>query len=248
MNIEERIASIITSAPSDIGILITDKNGNITLSHNEKKRFRSASVIKTFVLSFYIDEYRFPDEIIKFDSSSYVDFSVVKELCITEMTIKELLTVMIASSDNTATNALINKAGPDLINAYIQNKLRLTDTAVRRYMMDFSAIVKGYDNYTSAFDTVTLLKRLAENPVAMKILAMQKERNGLMRYIYGGVDFFGKSGQLDDVYNDSGIIQSEKNTVFAAVLTNNIPHTTAATLCGLCGLLATGNTSITLPG
>jgi hypothetical protein len=89
-----------------------------------------------------------------------------------------------------------------------------------------------------------LLKRLAQNRTALEILRKQKCVDRLMRYIYSGAEFYGKSGEIPDVYNDAGILKAKKETAFAAVLTNHVNANTAAVLCGLCGLLAVGSEDV----
>ena len=182
MNIRDRIQSIIETNPSDIGVLI-NSGDTIIFAYNEKKPLRSASIIKLFVLSYYIDKNIPMDMKIKTDKSAYTHFSVISELGIREATIYELLLLMISSSDNTAANILSSLAGLDKINDYISSTLGLTETCMNRLMLDFEAALRGYDNFTTAADTVFILNRLSKNPAAMDILKRQKDLSGLMRYI-----------------------------------------------------------------
>ncbi|HAN21879.1 MAG: hypothetical protein A2Y15_06265 [Clostridiales bacterium GWF2_36_10] len=238
MDIIKNINSIIDSTPDNIGILITNDKGEILLSHNQNKRFYSASVIKLFVMAYFFDSHFPLEQNISFGKEVYIDYSVITELGLTELTVKELILFMIASSDNTATNILVSIAGLNSINTYIKNSLCLNETIMQRYMLDFNARVKGFDNFTSAADVVSVLKHFFKNPIAMNILEKQKDSTGLMRYIFENVRFYGKSGELDNARNDTGILVSNNGISYAAVLTNNINQTSAENLCGLCGLLA----------
>lgn len=237
MNTNLKIKTIIDTAPSGIGIFIVDEN-TVLLSHNKQRPFRSASIIKLFILSYYLDKNINLDDMIRIKKSQYTEYSSIKELSLTKATLKELLLLMIASSDNTATNVLASLAGLDHINDYIRNTLCLSNTSMNRLMLDFGAIQKGSDNYTSAADVVFILNHLSKHQTALEIMGKQKDTFGLMRYIYNDTDFFGKSGELDDVRNDSGILKTKNKVTVVAILTNGINKQIAEELCGLCGLLA----------
>ncbi len=243
MNIKERIDEILKNNPS-CGILVTTEDGNIKYVYNNDKAFPSASVIKLYIMSYYLDKKLPLHEKIPYEKSCFVDYSIIKELDLSGLTLYELLAHMIVHSDNTATNILIDHAGMEAINGYIQNTLHAKNTALQRHMLDYEAAKNGKDNYTCAEDTVMLLKRLAQNRTALEILRKQKCVDRLMRYIYSGAEFYGKSGEIPDVYNDAGILKAKKDTAFAAVLTNHVNANTAAVLCGLCGLLAVGSEDV----
>jgi beta-lactamase class A len=243
MNIKERINEIVEKNPS-CGILVIGNDGKVQLEHNSEKAFSSASVIKLYILSYYLDKKVPLDKKIPYDKSCYMNGSIIKELDLSDLTLYELLTHMIAHSDNTATNILIDYAGRVKINNYIQDTLCVKNTALQRHMLDFDSISCGIDNYTCADDTVMLLQRLSQNPEALDILGKQKCVNRLMRYIYSGVKFYGKAGEIPSVFNDVGILKTGKETAFAAVLTNNINSDISVVLCGLCGLLAVGSDNV----
>lgn len=240
MNVKEKISEIIKSNPS-CGVLITAGDGCIQYAYNSEKAFPSASVIKLYIMSYYLDKKVPLDTKIPYDKSCFLDYSIIKELELTDLTLYELLTHMIAHSDNSATNILIDHAGMDAVNGYIQNTLHAKNTALQRHMLDYEAAKRGKDNVTCADDTIMVLKRLSQFPTAMEILRKQKCVDRLMRYIYSGVAFYGKAGEIPHVFNDAGILKTKKETAFAAVLTNHVNFNTAAVLCGLCGLLAVGS-------
>ena len=67
----------------------------------------------------------------------------------TELTLADLDILMLAVSDNAATNALMDVVGLDRVNA-LGERLGLVRTAVRRPMMDVEAAERGEDNTTCA--------------------------------------------------------------------------------------------------
>ena len=68
--------------------------------------------------------------------------------------------LMLAVSDNDATNIVAGFVGFDRVND-LAAELGLRQTAMRRLMMDFEAVAAGRENHTSAADLATLLEELA---------------------------------------------------------------------------------------
>jgi hypothetical protein len=77
----------------------------------------------------------------------------------TALTVADLNVLMLALSDNAATNALIDVVGLDRVNQ-LAARLGLERTAVRRSMMDVEAAERGDDNVTCAGDMATLMAAL----------------------------------------------------------------------------------------
>ncbi|MBO7162012.1 MAG: serine hydrolase, partial [Clostridia bacterium] len=82
--------------------------GEIIAEHNSKISFPSASVIKLFILSYFAGK---EDTVIPVSRKDMVGTSIISELKLKSVTLKDALTFMISFSDNTATNLLINLAG-----------------------------------------------------------------------------------------------------------------------------------------
>ena len=223
---------------SQTGVFVKDmKTEEIIVSHNADVAFPSASVIKLFILSYFAEK---EDFLIPVSRKDMVGTSIITELKLSEVTMREALTYMICFSDNTATNLLINAAGMDNINAHIK-ELGCKSTVLARKMMDFKTREMGIDNYTSAEDCYIVMKRLFDMPYAREMLAVQKCRERLDRYIFGKVKAYTKPGDLSDVYNDVGVLVTpEGKTVFAAVFTHGLEKGKAKRLCGKTGLIACG--------
>ena len=242
--IKEKLDTAIKG--KNIGILVENENG-IIYSFNETKKFRSASVIKLFILSYFTQYYKSFDEVVKIPAKARIDGSIITELEIEECSIYDLLLLMTASSCNTATNVLIDIVGFDTLEHYIY-ECGAFDTTLKRHMMDFEAAKNGYDNITTPVDVVKILKIIEINKMAMEILGQQKNVKRLMRYLYGSdFKFFGKSGELDDVFNDCGIINFRTGKSYCAVMTENMNRDEAAAICGITGLIAVGAESFVYP-
>src|SRR5437879_8271870 len=64
---------------------------------------------------------------------------------VSRVTLRDLATMMVAVSDNSATNVLIDRVGMENVNAMLDS-LGLTHTRLRRKMMDLEAARQGREN------------------------------------------------------------------------------------------------------
>lgn len=142
------------------------------------------------------------------------------------LTWRDLVALMLAVSDNTATNLLIDRLGMDAVNLTAQ-ALGLSATVLQRKMMDFAARAAGRDNFTSAADTARLLTFLVlpslgpglNSPDAganrlisaaacrslMDILEKQ-QFNHKLPALLPGVRCAHKTGELPGLEHDAGVI------------------------------------------
>ena len=221
---------------SQNAVFVKDMNtGEVLVNHNTDVPFPSASVIKLFILSYFADK---EDVTLPITRKDMVGTSIISELKLKSVTMKDALTFMISFSDNTATNLLINLAGMEEINKHIK-EIGCKNTVLARKMMDFKAREEGRENYTSLADCYTVMEILSKNEEAMEMLSTQKCLERLGRYIYRNVKMYTKPGDLGDVYNDVGIlITPDGSKMFAGVLCHKYDKSLAKRLCGKTGLVA----------
>ncbi|MEH7306027.1 serine hydrolase [Neobacillus drentensis] len=201
---------------------------------NNEGQFQSASLIKVPIL---IEGFR-QSEIGKLNVdqlvsiTNHVGGSGVLQLFSREakLTMKDLLTLMITVSDNTATNMLIDRLGMEAINSSFE-KMGLQHTALNRKMMDFEAIKKGLDNITSPMDMLTCLKVIHEGSylteesraAVLKIVSYQQFQDripGMMDL--DKVFVANKTGSLLHVEHDCAVITHKGKTAYAAVLMTDL--------------------------
>lgn len=163
---------------------------------------------------------------------------IIKDLeNIQNLTILELLTFMIIYSDNTATNILIDLIGFDCINENAKI-LNLKNTSLNRKMMDFEKINNGIDNFTSASDLAIILEYIyyySDNyfrNIMIDILKNQKIKGGLDLHLPKDLIIGHKTGDLDHLEHDVGIVFLENNNYIICVLTKNIINLDAKKLIG----------------
>jgi beta-lactamase class A len=131
------------------------------------------------------------------------------------LTIKQLANEMIRTSDNTATNILIHRLGMDKINQFLARH-NCPKTSLQRKMMDFEAIKQGRQNYANVLEINHLLLNLLNQKIlnprlsqkAIAILKKCEDKVTLPRYLPKSIKIAHKTGVLDYVRGDAGIVFS----------------------------------------
>ncbi len=212
--------------------LLTEKQG---FSIGGKNELPSASLIKLLVLVELCEEVRrgranLKEAISILGPAITGGDGIIKELKIGHtFTLEELATLMIIVSDNEAANQLIDRLGMKAINERAK-KLGLAQTHLGRLMMADASGEKERDNWTSADDTVHLLRVICEtaktgSPLGrwmISLLARQQQEGGLRRNLSDFVQVAHKCGNLAGVEHDAGIFFG-KRPYLLAVLTTEQP-------------------------
>jgi beta-lactamase class A len=144
---------------------------------------------------------------------------------ITRITNHDLATMMVAVSDNSAANVLIDRVGMANVNA-LMDSLGLTHTRLRRKMMDVKAAGEGRENVSTPGEMLTLLEQIYRGKVLnqemtadfLKMLSTHKE-SFLRRDLSDGLEIADKPGELEGVRNDSGIVFAQNRPYIICVMT-----------------------------
>lgn len=144
---------------------------------------------------------------------------------VTRITNRDLATMMVAVSDNAATNVLIDRVGMDNVNALLA-QLGLTQTRLRRHMMDVKAAQEGRENTATPRELVTLLDALYHDQVLGKattddfftMLSTHKD-SYIPRLLPANLRIADKPGDLDAVRNDAGVVFVPGRPFAIAVMT-----------------------------
>jgi beta-lactamase class A len=144
---------------------------------------------------------------------------------VTQITLRDLATMMVAVSDNSATNVLIDRVGMDNVNAFLSAQ-GLRDTRLRRKMMDLKAAGEGRENVSTPNEMATLLQALYQGKILnkemtadfFKVLATHKD-SWIPRNLPDDLKIADKPGALEGVRNDSGVIFVEKRPYILCVMT-----------------------------
>lgn len=144
---------------------------------------------------------------------------------VTRITLRDLATMMVAVSDNSATNVLIDRVGMENVNAFLDS-LSLTHTRLRRKMMDLKAATEGRENVSTPAEMMALLEALYRGRVLnkemtddfFKVLSTHKD-SWIPRDLPDDLKIANKPGALEGVRNDSGVIFVEKRPYILCVMT-----------------------------
>lgn len=229
-----RINHIIKNSSVDIAVLVKDlKEDKVIFKYNEDKKYVSASIIKVPIMIEALSRVDLGeinlDDKFNIGDDNKVDFSVITEQDLKECTFEELIEWMIISSDNTATNVLIDILGLENINDRIK-KLNMKNTLLERKMMDFKAIEYGRNNYTSLNDMLIAMEGLYRGVLissemslkAIDILKNQRDNFMLKRYIRDNVTLANKTGELDKLNNDVGIFYTKNHNYFIGIFVHDV--------------------------
>lgn len=143
-----------------------------------------------------------------------------------ELSVLELLRLMITESNNTATNIIIDRLGMETINRYMARH-GYVDSILQRKMMDFDAADAGRENYTSARDLGTFFVRLYHHQcvsaiydgIMIEILKAQTDDEALPAAL-PNYAIAHKTGELAGAYHDGGILYGEQEWVLV-ILTDD---------------------------
>ena len=205
-------------------------DGSWSVDVNGDKPFVSASIIKLAILGTLLDQTQ--SGVLSLDDSATVGPSdIVGGTGVIQAsgaggsyTYRQLAAYMIQDSDNIATNLIIDAVGMPAVNEYA-SEISLTQTVLNRRMMDFAA---GDENYTSANDVAHILQLIYQGKLvspdasefALDLLKGQHDDAGLLEGLPAGSVFAHKTGTLDGVFNDGGIVL-DRNPYVMVVLSGD---------------------------
>jgi len=230
--LQDEIRSVDNGLDGVMGLAIKDLTSGETLFIHGDEIMPQASSIKIAVLgNLYLqaqqgklkltEEYVVRQE----DLVSGSDILLGLTPGVTRLTLRDLATMMIAVSDNSATNVLIRRVGMENVNAMLDN-LGLHATRLRRQMMDLKAAGEGRENVSTPREMMTLLETLYRGKLLnkemtadfIKMLSTHKE-SSLLQGLPDDVAAASKPGELEAVRNDSGIVLLKGRPYILCVMT-----------------------------
>jgi beta-lactamase class A len=127
------------------------------------------------------------------------------------LTWRELMNAMIESSDNTAANKCIERAGMEGVNRMMDG-LGLRHTRRRRRMTDSAAVARGEENVSTPEEMARLVEMIYRGKVVDK--AAGKDIIGMMKTVSGGmreglpldIETASKTGELPGARGETGIV------------------------------------------
>ena len=195
---------------------------------------RSASMIKVFIMAAVMEQVRDGaidiDETLILKSSDKVGGAGILGgyPSGTELSLREVMKLMITHSDNTATNMVIDRIGMSAINDYIKRE-GYGDTILQRKMMDYDAINAGRENYSSVKDLGDIFLKIYNHEcvnskydeIMIDFLKAQTDDECFPAAVPDKVVAH-KTGALVGLFDDGGIIYGgNSHDVILVIMTEN---------------------------
>src|SRR5438876_253246 len=162
--LETEVREIDARLDAVMGVAIEDLSNGGTLFLNPDEIFPQASSIKIAVLAELYHQHQEGklklDDLYTVNTADLVaDSNIMGGLTpgVTRITNRGLATMMIAVSDNSATNVLIDRIGMENVNALLDS-LGLSHTRLRRQMMDLKAAGEGREKISTPAGLVAVLE------------------------------------------------------------------------------------------
>jgi beta-lactamase class A len=226
------IRAISDSVDGLVGVAIKDLSTGYTYYLNENEVFPTASSIKITILlevlkqaeegKLKLDEFIDLRPEVKVGGGPILAFLGNPSL---RLSIKDLCILMVVLSDNTATNILIDRVGLEAVNRRLTS-LGLTQTRLRRKMMDLKAAEEGRENISTPLEMTSLLEKIWKGNVLspalrqeyFNILALPKN-SPLQQSVPEGIAVADKPGELEAVRCDLGLVFLKKHPYLIGVMT-----------------------------
>jgi beta-lactamase class A len=217
-----------------VGMAIKDIQTGDSFSMNGGRSFNPASVIKIPVM---IEAYNqmeqgrisFNTELTleqhnKLPGAGSIQFFRNKS----PFTVGRLIELMITDSDNTATAMLIEKLGMYRINATMK-KVGMRKTVLRDWTMLNK--LPGRHNVTSPEDMLMVMEKMYQGRLISKsaseamLATMKRQRHkwGIARFLPPTTVIANKTGSLDFVRNDVGIIWQNDKPYIVSIFAEHLP-------------------------
>jgi beta-lactamase class A len=226
-----------------LGIAILDLNSGQTLLVRPDEVFPQASSIKIAVLAELYHQAQqaahgasgkaaLKDRYVVRAADIVPDSSILGGLTpgVSSLTNHDLATIMVAVSDNSATNVLIDRVGMDNV-VRLTDSLGLPHTQLRRKMMDLQAAAQGRENISTPREMMILLEQIYRGKVIeapllddfFNVLATHKD-SWIPRDLPAELKIANKPGELEGVRNDSGIVFVKNRPYVICVMTTYLAN------------------------
>lgn len=213
------------------GVCVRDLTSGFEVSVNGSDPFPTASTIKMHILAHLLErseagELNLSDRV-TLDSTLAVPGSGVLTYCEdpVELSLRDVATLMIIASDNTATNLCIDRATMVGVNGMIK-RMGLHNTVLQRKMQDHDSVRDGNENLSTPADMVNFLvllqsgSGLAQSVCEETLRVLKKPKRG---YLGPGlpedVVIASKAGGMDKVRNDAALVYLRRRPYALCIMT-----------------------------
>lgn len=242
--LEARVKAEAANFKGKVFLFAKNLDSGATYNFNGDEKVRTASTIKTAIM---VEAFarvaegkaKWGDELILSNARKASGSGILQELSEgLKLTLRDAVNLMMILSDNTATNLVLEVLTADAVNARMDS-LGLKNTRALRKIGGGgeSAAGKVEENkryglgMTTPHEMVMLMEKLENGEVvsqeaSKEMLALMKReqgRNGIGRTL-NGVSMATKSGALDALRSNVGIIYSKRGRIAMAITCDQMPE------------------------
>lgn len=234
--VEGTIQDAFGDISGDTAVYVSPVDSDTEVDSNDQPQ-RAASDIKLFIMIAAYQQVKdgelsLSDDYTLTDSDKVGGTGKLREMADgTKISIKDLIGYMMEDSDNTAANIMIRKLGGMAAVNHQIDKMGATDTKLERMLMDTNALEDGKDNYTSAKDLGTALKKIYNHQMVSRkydeemltILKQNENHTKLPHDLPAEATVYNKTGEFDDygVENDAAIFGNQKGAFVIVVMSQD---------------------------
>jgi len=252
--LDQKIQRVIAGFPGTVGIFAKNLDSGTAYALHADDRVRTASTIKLAILAATFaavaeGKVKWTDVSTLHDADKVSGSGVLGTEFADgdKLPLSDLVHLMIVLSDNTATNLVLDRITADYVNDQL-DKWGLKQTRSMRKVRGDGADLKAPSGYSKAGsdpsnaifgigsttprEMVTLLEKIEHGGVVsaeasqemIKILKRQQDHNGIVRKM-GETPVANKSGALDHMRADVGIVYAKSGRIAMAIYCDGMPQT-----------------------
>jgi len=244
MPMRERLRTELTQFRGKVSLFAKNLDSGASFGIGENNRVPTASTIKLAIMVEAFSRVaegkaKWTDELTLTNARKVGGSGVLQELSDgLRLTLRDAVTLMMIVSDNTATNLSLDALTTDAVNARM-DMLGLPQTRVLRKVFGGGTSRAGEDptlkpyglGVTTPLEMVTLLEKLERGDVIsreaskeMLALVKREQVHGGIGRTLNGVEMATKSGALDQLRSNVGIIYTKRGRIAMAITCDEMPQ------------------------
>lgn len=206
------------------------RNWDFIDGKNTNASFPSASIIKVFLMYYALKNRGDFSDHLEISKLKLPDDSLLVFFLNQKIPFEASLSIMIDVSDNSIANYIVDTVGMEKLNQFFWQE-GFKHTKLERKFLDFEAREKGLENTTCVDDIFLLLYKVfvgnslkpADKSLFDSIMKKQFDRSKCNLYLPESLQTGGKSGTLNNVWNDFIYFTDNNELVIICFLTHDLP-------------------------
>ncbi len=190
----------------------------------------AASIVKPFIFLYVLKNRGKFHNMVQTEDIKLTDDTILRYFKGSRISMDGLLALMTEISDNSVANYFLDRIGIDKMNQFLKEE-GYPDTSFGRRFLDSDARMHGKENYTSVTDLYRLYHGIISGSILgaedrnlfISIMRAQFDRSKFALYLPESIESGGKSGVLENVWNDLIFFSHNGSSVILIGLTENLP-------------------------